>query len=813
MERLLQDLRYGIRVLAKRPGFTIIAVLALALGIGATTAIFSVVNAVLLRPLPYSEPERLALIWTYFGPDLPQNWVSGPEFIDMKERSETFEDFAAMTWPSLSLTGTGDPEQVQCGAVTANLFPLLGVAPAQGRAFTEEEDKPNAERVVILSHGFWQRRFASDPNILGQAVSLDGQNATVVGIMPPGFGVLPPDAQSPRNIELWVPMALDLKQLNRGNHGFRVVGRVKSGVTLEQAQAEMSAIAEQLDKEFYNFGFGINVVPFHGHVVRNIRLALVILLAAVGVVLLIACANVANLLLTRAVAREKEIAVRIALGAGRWRLIRQLLTESVVLAFIGGVLGLLLAFIGLRALIALAPESLPRIDEAGIDSGVLLFTLATSLLTGIIFGLVPAFQASKTDLNESLKEGARGSGGALRGSRSRSTLVIAEVAMALMLLSGAGLLIRSFIRLQDVKPGFNPENLLTVRLRLPQSRYSDAAQLAPFYQQLIERVRALPGVEAIGAISHLPLSGSYMSGTVTVEEALASDPQNASFEADRRIISPDYFRAMGITLLNGRAFTDQDGQGAPPVAIIDESFARRFWPNQDPVGKRVKLGGGQSPNPWMTIVGVVAHVKHYSLNAAGREFIYYPYLQSPARSMYLAVRASGDPTAITSAVRGEVNSIDPAQPVSEVRSMRGLVYTSMAQQRFNMTLFTIFAVVALILASVGVYGVMSYSVTQRTHEIGLRMALGAQQNQILKMIVRQGLTLVLLGVGIGLIVTVALTMIFTRYISSMLYEVKSTDLTTFAAVAAVLATVAVIASYIPARKATRVDPMIALRYE
>jgi predicted permease len=813
MERFMQDLRYSLRVLATRPGFTAIAVLALALGIGATTAIFSVVNAVLLRPLPYTEPERLALVWTYFGPDLPQNWVSGPEFMDMKERSETFEDFAAMTWPSLSLTGSGDPEQVQCGSVTANLFPLLGVKPAQGRVFLEEEDKPNAERVVILSHGFWQRRFASDPNILGRAISLDGQNSTVIGVMPPGFGVLPPDAQSPRNIEMWVPMALDFKQLNRGNHGFRVVGRIKQGVTFEQAQGEMAAIAEQLDKEFYNFGFGINIVPFHGHVVRNIRLALVILLAAVGVVLLIACANVANLLLARALAREKEIAVRIALGAGRWRLIRQLLTESIVLAFIGGALGLLLAYLGLKTLIALAPESLPRIDEAGIDSGVLVFALATSLLTGIIFGLVPALQASKTDLNESLKEGARGSGGGVRGGRARNVLVVAEVAMALMLLSGAGLLIRSFMRLQDVDPGFNPDNLLTVRLRLPQSKYSDAAQLAPFYQQLIERVKGLPGVEAVGATSHLPLSGSYMSGTVTVEDAVAADPQSASFEADRRIISPDYFRAMGISIVKGRAFADQDGQGAPPVAIIDESFARRFWPGGDPIGRRVKLGGGQSQIPWMTIVGVVSHVKHYSLNAAGREFIYYPYLQNPARSMYLAVRTSGDPVAMTSAVRGEVMGIDPAQPVSEVRSMQGLVYTSMAQQRFNMTLFTIFAAVALILASVGVYGVMSYSVTQRTHEIGLRMALGAQQGQILKMIVRQGLKLVLIGVGIGLVVTVTLALVFTRYISSMLYEVGSTDLTTFAAVSGVLAAVAVVASYIPARKATRVDPMIALRYE
>jgi predicted permease len=808
MDSILQDLRYSLRMLANRPGFTVIAVLALALGIGANSAIFSVVNTVLLRPLPYANPEKLALVWTYFGPDLPQNWVSGPELADMRERSTMIEDFAALTYPSVSLTGSGEPEQVQGAAVTANFFPTLGVQPVQGRSFTEAEDRPGGDRVVVLSHGFWKRRFAENLDIINQTISLEGQNATVIGVMPEGFGILPPDAQSPRNIEIWVPMATDFRQLNRGNHGMRVIARIRPEYTLAQAQEEMKQISADLDNEFYKFGFGINIVPLHGHVVKTVRPMLWVLLGAVGFVLLIACTNVANLLLARAVAREKEIAIRTALGAGRWRLIRQLLTESIVLAVASGAIGLLLAYLGLKALVAAAPDNVPRLNEMSIDARVLVFTIGVSMLTGIVFGLVPAFQASKPDLNETLKEGGRGSTGGARGRMIRSVLVVAEVAFALVLLTGAGLMIRSFLLLQEVKPGFNPDHLLTLRLRLPQTKYSDAAQLTPFYQRLIERVRALPGVKTVGTVSHLPLSGAYQSGTITVEQPSASI-DNASFECDRRITSPDYFEAMGIEVMNGRAFNDHDAQGGQMVCIIDETFARRFWPNEDPLGKRAKIGGAQSTNPWLTIVGVVAHVKHYGLNAQGREFIYFPYQQAPARQMFLAVRTEGDPSNLIGAVRNEIAAIDPDQPIADIRNMEQIVYGSVAQPRFNMLMLGIFAAVALILAAVGVYGVMNYSVAQQTHEIGIRMALGAQQSHILSMVIRQGFLLVGMGVAIGLLGAFFVT----QFMSSLLYGVKAMDPTTFGGVAVILALVALTASYIPARRAARVDPMIALRYE
>ncbi len=808
MDTFLQDLRYSLRMLTNKPGFTVIAVLALALGIGANSAIFSVVNTVLLRPLPYANPDKLVLVWTYFGPDLPQNWVSGPELADMRERSTMIEDFAALTYPSVSLTGIGEPEQVQGAAVTANFFPALGVQPAQGRSFNEAEDRPGGERVVILSHGFWQRRFNSDPGVVNQTISLEGQNATVIGVMPDGFGILPPDAQSPRNIEMWIPMAADFRAQNRGNHGMRVIGRIKPEFSIEQAQQEMQQISAALDQEFYGFGFGINIVPLHGHVVKTVRPMLWVLLGAVAFVLLIACANVANLLLARAVAREKEIAIRTALGAGRWRLVRQLLTESVVLATFSGAIGLLLTYIGLKALIAIAPDNVPRLNEMSIDARVLVFTIGVLMITGIIFGLVPAFQASKPDLNETLKEGGRGSTGGARGRRVRNVLVVAEVAFALVLLTGAGLMIRSFIRLQEVKPGFNPEHLLTMRLRLPQTKYADAAQLTPFYQQLIERVRALPGVKTAGTVSHLPLSGAYQSGTVTVEQPSASI-DNASFECDRRVVSPDYFEAMGIEVMNGRAFNDHDKQGALMVCLVNETFARRFWPNEDPLGRRVKIGGAQSTAPWLTIVGVVAHVKHYGLSAQGREFIYFPYTQTPARQMFLAVRTEGDPSNLIGSVRNEIASMDPDQPVADIRNMEQIVYGSVAQPRFNTLMLGIFAVVALILAAVGVYGVMNYSVAQQTHEIGIRMALGAQQNHILAMVIQQGFVLVGIGVAIGL----AGAFVITQFMSSMLYGVKAMDPTTFVGVAIILALVALVASYIPARRATRVDPMIALRYE
>ena len=809
MENLLQDLRYAVRMLIQKPSFTVIAVLALALGIGANSAIFSVVNAVLIRPLPYKDPYGLMLVWTKFEPDLPQNWVSGPELVDFRQRSSSIEEFAAVTWPTVSLTGVGDPEQIQGGGVTANLFPMLGVEPAYGRAFTSEEDRPNAERVVLLSEGFWKRRFGSDPNVVGQAVSLNGQNATVIGIMPEGFGILPPDAQSPRNIDMWLPIAVDFSAAPRGNHGLRVIGRLKQGVTQEEARAEMSAIGQQMDSEIYaSRGFGINAVPMLAHVVRTIKPTLIVLLIIVGLVLLIACANVANLLLARAVGREKEIAVRTALGAGRSRIIRQLLTESVLLSVASGALGLLLAWLGLRGLIAVAPQNVPRLDQVSVDLRVLLFTLGASLFTGIAFGVVPALQASRTDLNESLKEGGRGSTKGAHSRLIRNILVVSEVALALVVLISAGLMIKSFMRLQRVNPGFKPENMLTARLALPVTRYSDNPQVIAFYQQALERVRNLPGVESAGSVSHLPLSGAYTSGTVTVENP-PIDSVPASFEADRRAISAGYFNSMNIPVTRGRPFDEGDKMDGPAVAIIDETFARRFWPDDDPLGKRMKLGGSQSTSPWLTIVGVAGNVKHYGIDSQGRETVYLPYTQAApiARSMFLTVRTTRDPLALAGALRREVWAINPDQPISDIRSMGDLVYGSVAQPRFSMLLLGAFAAVALILAAVGVYGVMNYSVTQRTHEIGIRMALGARGLDVVRLVVGQGLLLAGIGVTIGAGLAFALM----RLMSTLLYGVTAADPGTFVWVSLMLASIAGAASFVPARKATKIDPMIALR--
>ncbi len=809
MQNIWQDMRFAIRMLGKRPGFTVVAVLALALGIGANSAIFSVFNTVLLRPLAYREPDRLVLIWTRFLPDLPQNWVSGPEVIDFRERNNSFDDIAALSWPNFNLTGAGEPEQLQGGAVTANLFPLLGVTPLHGRAFRPEEDQPGAGQVAILSHGLWQRRFGGDPQMVGKTISLDGRTFTVVGIMQPDFGILPPDAQSPKEVDLWTPFATDFKQMSRGSHFLRVIARVKPGVTLAQARADMDAVAEQMDQAFYqNFGFGATVAPLHGHVVRDIRPALWVLLGAVGFVLLIACANVANLLLANAVAREKEIAVRAALGAGRWRIIRQLLIESATLGLGSGMLGLLMAYFGLKALVALAPENLPRVGEIAIDWRVLAFTLGVSLLTGLIFGLAPAWQASKLDFHDALKEGGRGAGGGARGQRVRSALVVAEVAMSLVLLAGAGLMVRSFLRLQDVNPGFDPDNVLTMRLQLPQSKYSTPEQVVQFFQSLVERVKTLPGVENAGVVSNLPMSGAYSSGTTSVETPQASQ-DNSSFEADWRRVSPDYHRTMNVALSRGRYFGEQDKADGPQVVIVDESFAKRFWPGGDPIGQRIKRGPRQSDQPWRTIVGVVRHVKDYGLNEEGRERVYFPLSQFSTNSVYLTARTKGDPLATAGAVRGAVWGIDPSQPVSRVRAMDEYVYSSAAQPRFNTLLLAVFATVALILAAIGVYGVMNYSVSQRTHEIGIRMAMGGEAKHIIKLVVGQGLKLVGVGVAVG----VAGALAITRLMSGLLFDVSASDPLTFAAIALLLIAVAILACYIPARRATKVDPMIALRYE
>jgi len=820
MENLLQDVRYSIRMLRKNPGFTLVAMIALALGIGANSAIFSVVNAILLRPLPFKDPAGLVRIWGKFDKSgIPKNWISEPELLDLKEQSQSFEDLAAYETSGANLTGTGDPVRVKMASVNASLFSILGVQARIGRTFANEEDQPGRDKVVLIADALWRSRFGSDPALVGKTLGLSGTTYTVIGIMPSGF-------QFPDQDELWIPLAIDTAHLDdRGNHGLEVVGRLKPGATPAQAQADLTNIAATLEQRYpnsyANSGWGLYPVSMLDELVGNIRPALYILLGSVGFVLLIACANVANLLLARASAREKEVAIRAAMGARRGRLIRQLLTESVILAAIGSSLGLVLAYLGVKIFVAFGPREIPRIAEIGLDTRVVGFSVLMALVTGLAFGLAPAVQISKPDLHESLKEGGRGSTSGRH--RLRNALVVSEMAIALVLLVGAGLMIKSFQRLLQLDLGYRTKDILTMRMEVPSTKYGeDGPKVAAFYHQLLDKIKALPGVESAGVISHLPLSGSYTSGSVAVEnpepqEGLQTFRGAAYIEADRRRVSPDYFATLGITLKEGRLFTDADNETAPPVAIVDESFQRRFWPNGSAVGKRFVASFSNGNLTWGQIVGVVSHIRHYgvdqvkqfALGQEGREQAYFPQLQRPSNQMYLAIKTTTDPLSLASTVRSQVSALDPEQPIYDVRSMDQLVDRSLAQRQLNMILFAAFSGIALILAAVGIYGVMSYSVTQRTHEIGIRMALGARQSSVLGLVVRQGMALALAGVGIGLGLALALT----RLMSGLLYGVSSTDPDTFAVIAAVLTAVALAACLVPARRATKVDPMVALRYE
>jgi putative ABC transport system permease protein len=817
MGTLLQDVRYGVRMLMKRPGFTFVAVLALALGIGANTAIFSVVNAVLLRPLPFKEPERLVMVWgsaPQLGFDvLP---ATAAESLDWREQNKVFDQVAAFKSWAWTMTGTGGPEQIWGARVNANLFPALGVKPILGRTFLPEEDRVGGNKVVVMGQGLWQRSFGSDPSIIGRTIELSGQSYTVVGIMPQGFkfpggeNMLSGLQFSPKT-EMWEPLALTDKELSeRGTHNLAVIARLKAGATFAQAQAEMSSIALHLSEQYpkFNKGIGIKLVPLHEQVVGDVRPALLILLGTVGFVLLIACANVANLLLARAASRSREIAIRTALGASRLRVVRQLLTESVLLALVGGFCGLLLALWGIDALGAFIPENIPRAGEIGVDGRMLGFTLVISLLTGLIFGLAPALQASRSDVNESLKEGARGASAGLGRNRFRSLLVIAEVALALMLLIGAGLLMRSFQRLQQVDPGFDAKNVLAMEIVLPfvaPSNYTKPEQQAEFFHQAVERTSALPGVQAAALVSSLPLSGAFES-TDLVIEGQPPPPDGEGPQADYTMVSADYFRAMSIPLMKGRAFTERDRKDSPQVLIVNDALAHRYWPGEDVIGKRLTIGFEKTPRE---IVGIVGDVKQTSLDAETPLAVYLPYQQFPYPGMTMVVRTSTDTSSITAAVRREVQTIDRNVPVSNIRSMEQVISTSVSQRRFSMTLLGIFALVALLLSAVGIYGVMAYSVSERLHEIGIRIALGARSRDILKMVLGQGMILTLIGIAVGLIGALALT----RLMSSLIYGVTATDPLTFAGVALTLGIVALLACYIPARRATRVDPMEALRDE
>ncbi len=805
METLWQDLRYGLRMLRAKPSFAVVAILALALGIGANTAIFSVVNAVLLSPLPFPQPEQLAMVWLdNRRQDIHDDITSYPNFLDWRDQNHVFQSMAGMRNVSYTLTSVGEPEQLQGASVGANFFQLMGVSPAQGRGFSPEEETPGKDQVVVLGYGLWQRRFGGDSKIIGQTLTLNGQPFTVIGIMPAGF-------QFPSKAEIWGPLAPS-QQLKaaRGSFWLPVVGRLKPGVTPQQAQADMNVIAQRLEQQYpqMNAGYGINVVPLHEQVVGQIRLALLVLLGAVAFVLLIACANVANLLLARSAERQKEMAIRTALGASRRRIIGQLLIESLLLGLLGGVFGLLLAKWGLSLLIAFSPANIPRLENIRLDGRVLGFTLLVSLLTGLVFGLVPAWQASKPELNETLKESGRSGGSSARGQQIRKLLVVSEIALALVLLVGAGLMIRSFWQLQKVEVGLVAENVLAVRLGLPRTKYPDGANTAAFYQQLQERLAALPGVKAVGATSGILLQKLANSSIFSIE-GRPVEPEAQRLELPFDAVSPNYFRTMGIPLIKGRVFTEQDKRDSLQVAVINETMVRRYFPNEDPIGKRFTFGNPDSNASWITIVGVMRDVRRQGLDEPIRIESFMPHSQAPSRSMEVVIRTASDPLTLAKSVHDAIWSLDKDLPVANIRTVEQILSERTAPRRLNMLLLGLFAVVALVLAAVGLYGVMSYSVTQRTHEIGIRMALGAQPRDVLKLVVGQAAMLAVIGVAIGLAAALALT----RLMSRLLFNVSATDPLTFAAIAVMLTAVALLASYLPARRAMKVDPMVALRYE
>jgi predicted permease len=822
MSTLARDLRYAFRAFAKSPGFTAAAILSLAIGIGANTAIFSITSALLLHPLPYKDADRLVILWNSSpGLGITQDWFSSAQYFDIKNGHHGFEQVALAIGGNYNLTGDGDPERVGVVRVTSNLLPMLGGQPLQGQLFSPEEDRVGAPNVAVLTYGMWARRYGSNPNMVGRAIIINSHPYEVIGIMPRSFSlpheVLPTlDGSEQADIFLPMPFPPGAMQL-RSHEDFNVIGKLRPGVTLEQARAEMATITARLRQSYpevypANGNLTFVILPLLEQVVGNVRHTLWLLLAAVTCVLLIACSNVANLLLSRAVGRQREIAVRTAVGASAGRIVRQLLTESILLAICGGILGVLLAFISIHWTHVLGPQSVPRLSEVGIRGDALFFTFLISVLSGILFGLAPALRVSRIDLQTVLKDADRGSAGASamwgRGNNLRRLLVIAELAISVVVLIAAGLLLRSFTRLQHVSPGFNPDNVLTLELTMTGDKYKDPQFVRDSYHQLWERLERLPGAVAAGGISGLPLSNMAAWGPITVEGRVP--PAGEKFiNADERIVSGHYFQAMQIPLIKGRLFNDQDTADSQHVILVDEYMAQQLWPNQDPLGKRISFGDLASTPEWTTVVGVVGRIKHDTLDTDSRIAFYIPQTQFISRAMNIVLRTNIDPASLASAVNRELHEMDRDLPVYRVLSMQQRIAGSLARRRFSTTLLGVFAGLALALAAIGIYGVMAYLVNQGTREIGIRMALGATRKTVLGLIVGQGLKLTLLGVGIGLVAAFA----FGRLISGLLFGVAATDPVTFIATALLLVLVALFASYIPARRAARIDPMISLRGE
>ena len=814
LDTFFQDLRYGARTLTRHPTFALVAIFTLALGIGANAAIFSVVNAVLLRPLPWHEPDRAVMIWSRWI-SFDKTWVAEGEVVDYRKRGQTLAEVAAWSDGQVNLTGDGEPERVSAAAVTSNLFSTLGVSPRIGRVFTAAEDVPKGPDVVVLGHALWTRRYAADAGIVGRSIQVNGRAHLVTGIMPPDF-VLPTDFENPQPTQLWMPLQLNPASTDHGSHGLYAAARLKPGATVQQAAEELHRIAGDMTREgLYpvQMRFDVLAVSLTDEVVGGVRRAIWLLFAAVGFLLLIACANVANLLLARAEGRQREIAVRAALGAGSGRVVRQLLTEGLVLTGLAALVGLALAFSGVRFLAWWNPADVPRVANVGLDLRVLGFTAVVALVTSVLFSIAPAVRALRLDLNDSLKDGNQSSSSGVGRQRFRSGLVVVEMALAVVLLVGAGLMLRSLWALQRVQLGFDPSNVLTMRLSLPEASYEKPEQVVLFYSRLVDGVRQLPGVRFAGAVRALPLGSTIGDFGLMIEGYVPPPGTNA--KGDWQIVTNGYLEAMGERVIRGRMITPEDTMDSQLVALVNEEMVRRYWPGQDPLGRRFRIGGGNAQRPMVTVVGIVADVRHNGIAGVVKEKFYVPHRQwhksvgNPIRSMTLVVKSRVDAETLTAPIRQQIRALDPNLPVADVRTMAEVVDATLSTPRFTGVLLGTFAALALILSAIGIYGVLSYVVSQRSREIGIRVAIGAQRSQVIKLVLRNGLLLSLTGVIIG----VALAAWAAQLMRGLLYDIRPGDPGTFIVVALLLSAVAVLASFVPAWRASRVDPVVVLKGE